>query len=643
MSECFWRFPVAGGGTRKGISSGDEETFKKNPIAAFAREIIQNSIDARSDNSKPVKIVFDRFNIGKNMIPNVSEISDQMKRCVEFSQSSKSYIKSYEKKIELLKKDTIQCLRVSDYNTTGLIGVLDEDIGNNKFLALTKSSGVSEKSSDIAGGSKGLGKSSAFLMSEINLIFYSTNAMLNVKGETGSFKGYIGVCDLISGKSKDDPNDYTQGTGYYSDSKKNLGVEGLVNFKQSTNRENEYGTDIFIFGFIREDNILNEVISSILDSYLFAIFREELEIEFDNIKINKDTLRQLVYSNYINENVKKSIIAQYRILSETDKVKVYPISTSYGECDLYILPYKDSEYEEATHKCSMIRYPLMKIKDINIGGQYNISAVCEISNNDLGINLRKFENPQHRDWEVDRIDIDSSVRKEIKGVIKDIERQIRTSILNCLKLGENEIIDPDGAGEFLPDDENSTTVVTGSKDFSYTAEVSKPKESKYIENNATIENGGDGVDIDVGNIDSSIDGDILFPEGENDTSGGEARPGLESGEKETGDNEIFVKNNLGVNKYAFIALNSSEGIYKVVFTPNDGSDKCFINLYLINDNNQMNEIEILEMDCNGEQVVSTNKKAFGPFKVIKNQKNILKIKTNQKGYFACNVRIYYAN
>lgn len=643
MSECMWRFPVAGGGTRKGISSGDEETFKKNPIAAFAREIIQNSIDARSDNSRPVRIIFNRFDIEKNKIPGISEISDQMQRCIDFAQSSENYRKIYEKKIDLLKRDTIQCLRISDYNTTGLIGVLDDDIGSNKFLALTKSSGVSEKSSDIAGGSKGLGKSSAFLMSEINLIFYSTNARFNTNNEEGSYKGYIGVCDLISGKSKEDPNDYTQGTGYYSNSKKNLGVEGLVNFEQPTNRENEYGTDIFIFGFIREDNILKEVISSILDSYLFAIYREELEIEFNNIKINKNSLKDLVYSNYINENVKKSIIAQYRILSESDKVKVYPISTSYGDCELYILPYKDNEYEDATHRCSMIRYPLMKIKDMNIGSQYNVSAVCEIHNNELGINLRKFENPQHKDWEVDRIDIDSSVRKEIKGVIKDIERQIKSSILDCLKLGENETIDPDGAGEFLPDDENVSTVISGSKDFSYTAEVSKPKESKYIENNATVENGGDGIDIDVGNIDASVDGDILYPEGENSTSGGEPRPGLDSGEKESGDNEIFIKNNLGVNKYAFISLNSNEGIYKIVFTPNDGSDKCYINLYLINDNNKMTEIEILKMDSNGEQVISTNKKAYGPFKVIQNQKNILKIQTNQKGYFACTVRIYYAN
>ena len=84
------------------------------------------------------------------MIPNVSEISDQMKRCVEFSQSSKSYIKSYEKKIELLKKDTIQCLRVSDYNTTGL--------REKNFEALVKGNGISEKSNSMAGGSKGLCK-----------------------------------------------------------------------------------------------------------------------------------------------------------------------------------------------------------------------------------------------------------------------------------------------------------------------------------------------------------------------------------------------------------------------------------------------------------------------------------------------------
>lgn len=46
--ECKWRFPASGHGERKGISSGDIEAFKKHPFRAFAREILQNSIDARN-------------------------------------------------------------------------------------------------------------------------------------------------------------------------------------------------------------------------------------------------------------------------------------------------------------------------------------------------------------------------------------------------------------------------------------------------------------------------------------------------------------------------------------------------------------------------------------------------------------------
>ena len=45
-----------------------------------------------------------------------------------------------EKKIlsEIIKQDNIKCLRISDFNTTGLVGIDSTDINDNQYLCLGK-------------------------------------------------------------------------------------------------------------------------------------------------------------------------------------------------------------------------------------------------------------------------------------------------------------------------------------------------------------------------------------------------------------------------------------------------------------------------------------------------------------------------
>ena len=43
----------------EGINSADMEWFRDEPIEKFAREAVQNSLDAAIGNSKPVKVKFD--------------------------------------------------------------------------------------------------------------------------------------------------------------------------------------------------------------------------------------------------------------------------------------------------------------------------------------------------------------------------------------------------------------------------------------------------------------------------------------------------------------------------------------------------------------------------------------------------------
>ena len=199
MSDNKWRFPASNHGEKKGISSGDTETFKKAPFQAFAREILQNSIDARSSDEEPTRVEFSLFKIKTNDIPGKQELYDAIRRCKEFWSYKKDYVAEYDSMLTALNANEIVCLRVSDFNTTGLIGVETTRQENNKFLALAKGTGVSEKSGVMAGGSKGVGKNAAFLMSSLRTVIYSTKSNQDIDGNSGSFEGSIGVAELVSG------------------------------------------------------------------------------------------------------------------------------------------------------------------------------------------------------------------------------------------------------------------------------------------------------------------------------------------------------------------------------------------------------------------------------------------------------------
>ena len=53
-----WNFPGNNFGTLSGIGEAGIETFKGSPCRSLAREICQNSLDARLDPGKPVRVEF---------------------------------------------------------------------------------------------------------------------------------------------------------------------------------------------------------------------------------------------------------------------------------------------------------------------------------------------------------------------------------------------------------------------------------------------------------------------------------------------------------------------------------------------------------------------------------------------------------
>ena len=637
MSEnkIEWRFPLSNRGQVRGISTGDVETFKKNPYANFGREIVQNSLDARLKNDEPIVVDFNLFDVNLNDIPDITGFRNAINNCIDYWKEVKSYQKEYGKILKKLQENKkIKCLRISDFNTTGLIGVENLSKPNNKFKALTKSTGVSNKDTKLSGGSKGVGKNAAFLLSGFNMVFYSTYTK-------DGFRGYMGVADLITGSANDGSGDYTQGKGYFSSDDDINPVYESFNIDKNFTRGNDFGTDIYIIDFKDDNEWSKEVLTSIIESFMYAIIKNDLNIKINNFLINSSNLKNIFDKSYlINQNKKDYLISLYRTLIGEGDVRSFVIETDLGDLNLFISVYKDVDKKYATHRCAMIRTPFMKIKDIKRLENLNWSGACIIGDNELGRKLLEIENPQHIDWEVNRLE--NTEKRQIKSILDNIEKEIEKDVESCFDLDKNSEIDPNGAGEFLAANDEGDSFNGLEKGLSSDKiKVTEIKRSKVLETQPEIEeDGAEGFMPDEGSIVEGND-ETLHPESHNNSKGGGYHPGDDSSGKGDGENIVISKAPLKGVRYNFICLNKTEGIYKITFIPNLSSKECYLRLLQIDDDlSSKREVKILSLNVNGIDINFANDNEYGPFEIINAQKSILIIKTTENSYFSGEAIVY---
>lgn len=316
MTDEKWRSPNNDYGPEVGLDNGDVETFKKEPEEALARETGQNSNDARY-NSSYTKMEYKLFEVEHDAIPGIDELSEMIEACYEYKKELPKEAVQLKRMLERSHDKKIKCLRISDFHTSGLEGVLSND-AEKPFYLLTKGSGISYKGSG-AGGSKGIGKYAAFVNSNINTVFYST---YNKDNE----RGYIGVSKLRSAPIPETDGLMTQGIAYFSrNDKKEPILEELLLDPEFEREEGNYGTDVYIIGFSSENDWKWSIISKLLESFMVAITEKTLIIDVDDITVSKETLPELI--NDINlkrvcgKRLYRDIQAQFALLYDEDIVK----------------------------------------------------------------------------------------------------------------------------------------------------------------------------------------------------------------------------------------------------------------------------------------------------------------------------------
>jgi len=619
-----WLFPSNNNGDINGISNSGVETFQGTPLKSLAREICQNSLDA-SINNATVEIEFKTFSLELDEIPDISTLKDAFLASYDFwkPQSSKKAQDFFKHAIDIMNGGIVSFLRISDFNTSGLLGSKGEY--NTPWCNLTKSSGTSDKAG-TSGGSFGIGKFAPYACSDFRTVFYSTF-------DTEEVSAYQGISRITSFRRRED-DEITVGVGYYGD-KNNAPVYDQLMLDSEFARGDKTGTDIFIAGFkYYSMDWKVDIIASILDGFLYAVYKEMLVVKVDDVIINKNALPMLLeeYQTSLTEHADK----YYKILTSEETFWCEANFKGHGKIKLGLI------IEQEMHrKVAMIRKTGMKIMDRGrISGGIPFAGVLLIEGEQVNDFLRGIENPQHTKWEPER---HGESVAYAKAYIRDLIGYIQESLEKLKKVDASEAIDP-SVGEYLPDEiEKDDADKTNHKES--IVDTIRNIESKVITRKANYENGAEAdhkleKPSDNGNI---YEEEPEFGSGHN---GGKSSKGGSGSGSNIGDgrgtntNEVNkILSGISAEKVRCVCLNKDSGEYSVNFIPSVSAERCTLELNLSAET-QNYPAPILDAMVIGQPSIHIQENRIQGLTFEANVPLRLKVKIAYKDYCSMEVKAY---
>lgn len=625
----IWNFPNNNWAQRQGISETGIELFKGKPVQSLAREICQNSLDAGLKGQKVI-IEFSLFNSNAESFPGREDFEKALNASLKTwqHQKSKKTIKFIENAITILKKETIRCLRISDYNTTGTQG--SDQNKNTPWNDLIKSAGSSDKNA-TAGGSFGIGKFATFACSELRTVFYSTIDIDEIKATQG-------VSRLVSFIQNEITGEETTGVGYYGIPDKNRPLNHLLEIDPNHKRS-ESGTDIFIFGFIDINDWVISVIDEILNGFLYAIYMNSLEVKVDNIVINKDTLHSVIekYRNMLSSVT----ISYYEVLiSENTKWSSFDVH-NMGELKIGLL-YGEDWFPRSV---SMIRNPWMKIYDQNnISNSIPFAGVCIVKGLKLNEYLRQLENPQHTAWEPDRlekkVEIDTA-----KVVLKDIRKLIKKEFEKFLKDDNVEQVDIEGAGDLIPfEDETNKDKPNQIDPLTKKIQHVKIKKTKNIYSKGTNQNDFKDEEIEEmiesGIVDSDDLNEYFNLKNDFTSKTSNITVGDEQIEESENQNTILPKIvKIDALEMKLMCLDFDNSLYRLALVSEKDYSNCRLQIYQLDDQGNKKALLIIEV-ISSDNNISWHKNQINNFNLEASNVQTIDFRVESEDYFSAEVQIY---
>ena len=434
--QIGWKFPPTSGGAGDGFNDSGIAHFKGSPIASLARETIQNSLDASKGVKKPVHVSFELMDLGADAEFGRTELTraiDACRRSPDCRDLADSELKVAR---QMLAKETVQCLRVSDRHTTGL--------RDDHWRALVKTRGLSIKSEEGAGGSHGIGKAAPFAVTPLRTVFYWTH----YKKGRASVERFQGKSVLMSHKDK---GEETQGTGFYGlkEGCHHLEDESIPrDFRLLKDGIPVEGTSLSILGFRADPGWQRRIAQSVIENYFYAIATSKLDVIVDPddeleqrnlLEINPGSLDD--WFTYLEEKGgtdgetgegNEALVdarEYWRMSSDGSVTPVEKQDSDFGHCRLWIRVadglrsrvgfVRGTGMLITTQQRNLIRFP----------GYRDFSALCvfeDPAGNEL---LRQMENPQHDQFEPERLPQDQQARG--RRALKRITDWIRQEIRKC--------------------------------------------------------------------------------------------------------------------------------------------------------------------------------------------------------------------
>jgi hypothetical protein len=509
-----WHFGEQKFGEKEGFNASGISMFAGDTVESLTREVIQNSLDARDDGKSPVRITFDLLHLNPIIAPEVYALRDWINLGheaealqemnsqvgVDFYKAAKSYLDS---------EAGIKVLAIHDANTIGLGGPLrtSKDTRDGGWISLVTSAGVTKKQGDDALGSFGQGAKAPFAISGLRTVFYLTNTCQ----DTPQQMRFQGKSILQSMWLTNDT--HTGKTGFFGKQDANSQITALVNHEIPSWASNsraahtsENGTSLFVVApreSEKEGDFWFKVKVTVLANFYFAVSEGNLEVKFGDgdyldsanlhevfqTTVEKNQIKLKLFSEKVQDALESSMTIQVGLLTEDGHGAIDV--AGFGEVK-WFLRLGDGTMRRtvgiARQNGMLITRRPPKLQRFPSFRPFDL-FLC-VTGPEGSTILRSFENPQHNDFEWDRV-VDPKVRlaslkayekfadsvRDFLGtkVAAEIKESVSTNDLNHLFGGTPDLQsgeDPDEASNRLSISKaEKRKVVAGEKTLVPSAEL----------------------------------------------------------------------------------------------------------------------------------------------------------------------------
>lgn len=605
-----WRFPILDGGNEQGFNNSGIETFNGSEMYDnLAREICQNSLDAKDDEIEdPVIVKFTTEEIEISTNGAVTGLLDIIEKCEEYWSGREDDKLRYffDTAKQIRESNTINVLRIADYNTKGLEGAKARKNEKSPWRGLTHSDGVSYKNED-SGGSYGIGKNAPFVCSQIRTVFYNTYAK---DGE----KAFQGISRLMT--HYNEKNEETVGTGHYfnCDEMGPVFEEDSCEFRDMFKRD-KYGTDVIVMGFYKTGTWQDAIEKAIVKNFFLAIYEKKLIVHVDNRIIDCERLQEIFDKHVVtDESVRKYKELFEARVSDDHIVKNGSIME---ENDVELFVRLDETYDRNVvefRNAGMV----IRIRGKNVPKPY--AAVMVVRGKKLNRLLKAMEPPKHDKWDPDII-ISDVERRTGKKFRSSLIRWTNTMLDEICKSDYAEEIDPDGMSQFLPDefDDGNKTDEKKSEAIDNKIKVAKVSVKKITNTNVKTAGKNEYGIADEGSVNNATSG------GENGTkttgagtSGGGDKIGVPQSGSKTINRPVILKQRIYKER-------GSADTYKAAVMLEDDSNNVFISVMALGDDGTQETLKILEYKLAGVKFIA-DKGKIGPISLKANVMEYIGIK-----------------